>query len=78
MVFGSLLIMSTTGATYMFSLYSNDIKESSGYDQTILNLLSFFKDLGGNVGVPAGLMAEVTPPRLCFQLGLFSTFLATS
>ncbi|CAI0410904.1 unnamed protein product [Linum tenue] len=40
--------MSAAGATYMFGLYSADIKSSLGYDQTTLNLLSFFKDLGGN------------------------------
>ncbi|MBA0780650.1 hypothetical protein Gotri_004728, partial [Gossypium trilobum] len=69
MVFGSLLIMSAAGATYMFSLYSGDIKESLGYDQTTLNYLSFFKDLGTNVGVLSGLIAEVTPPWFVLSVG---------
>jgi hypothetical protein len=38
------VIMSVAGATYMFGLYSDDIKSSLGYDQTTLNLLGFFKD----------------------------------
>ncbi|KAL4290204.1 hypothetical protein GQ457_14G022440 [Hibiscus cannabinus] len=74
MVFGSLLIMSAAGATYMFSLYSTDIKESLGYDQTTLNLLSFFKDLGTNVGVLSGLIAEVTPPWFVLSVGAVLNF----
>ncbi|KAJ4970080.1 hypothetical protein NE237_003179 [Protea cynaroides] len=69
MVFASLLIMSVAGATYMFGLYSNVIKTSLGYDQTTLNLLSFFKDLGGNVGVLSGLINEVTPPWVVLIIG---------
>ncbi|KAJ9181524.1 hypothetical protein P3X46_009647 [Hevea brasiliensis] len=75
MVFASLLIMSVAGATYMFSLYSNDIKTSLGYDQTTLNLLSFFKDLGGNVGVLSGLINEVTPPWVVLSMGVIMNFL---
>ncbi|XVF23511.1 hypothetical protein REPUB_Repub13aG0044900 [Reevesia pubescens] len=74
MVFGSLLIMSAAGATYMFSLYSNEIKESLGYDQSTLNLLSFFKDLGTNVGVLSGLIAEVTPPWFVLSVGAVLNF----
>lgn len=74
MVFGSLLIMSAAGATYMFSLYSGDIKESLGYDQTTLNLMSFFKDLGTNVGVLSGLIAEVTPPWFVLSVGAALNF----
>ncbi|XP_057983207.1 uncharacterized protein LOC131168053 [Malania oleifera] len=75
MVFASLLIMSVAGATYMFSLYSNDIKSSLGYDQTTLNLLSFFKDLGGSVGVISGLINEVTPPWVVLSIGAAMNFL---
>ncbi|XP_022743029.1 protein NUCLEAR FUSION DEFECTIVE 4-like [Durio zibethinus] len=74
MVFGSLLIMSAAGATYMFSLYSTDIKTSLGYDQTTLNMLSFFKDLGSNVGVISGLIAEVTPPWFVLSVGAVLNF----
>ncbi|KAJ4843359.1 hypothetical protein Tsubulata_023894 [Turnera subulata] len=74
MVFASLLIMAVAGATYMFSLYSNDIKTSLGYDQSTLNLLSFFKDLGGNVGVLSGLINEVTPPWVVLIVGAVMNF----
>ncbi|GMI80584.1 PICLORAM RESISTANT30 [Hibiscus trionum] len=74
MVFGSLLIMSAAGATYMFSLYSGEIKESLGYDQTTLNLISFFKDLGTNVGVLSGLIAEVAPPWFVLSVGAVLNF----
>ncbi|CAI9091175.1 OLC1v1026131C1 [Oldenlandia corymbosa var. corymbosa] len=74
MIFGTILIMAAAGATYMFALYSGDIKESLGYDQTTLNLLSFFKDLGANVGVLSGLINEVTPPWVVLSLGAVLNF----
>uniref|UniRef100_A0A2P2N139 Uncharacterized protein MANES_10G051300 n=1 Tax=Rhizophora mucronata TaxID=61149 RepID=A0A2P2N139_RHIMU len=73
-VFASFLIMSAAGATYMFGLYSNDIKTALGYDQTTLNLLSFFKDLGANFGVISGLINEVTPPWVVLLLGAVMNF----
>ncbi|KAE9461236.1 hypothetical protein C3L33_06816, partial [Rhododendron williamsianum] len=57
-LFASFLIMAGAGATYLFGVYSKEIKSSLGYDQTTLNLLGFFKDLGANVGVLSGLIAE--------------------
>nr|XP_043612639.1 uncharacterized protein LOC122584659 [Erigeron canadensis] len=74
MVFASFLIMSAAGATYMFGLYSSEIKKSLGYDQSTLNLLSFFKDLGSNVGVLSGLIAEVTPPWFVLSMGSVLNF----
>ncbi|KFK36814.1 hypothetical protein AALP_AA4G174900 [Arabis alpina] len=74
MFFASLLVMSTAGATYMFGIYSADIKGNLGYDQTTLNLLSFFKDLGANVGVLAGLINEVTPPWFVLAIGAVLNF----
>ncbi|KAK4851657.1 hypothetical protein QYF36_017220 [Acer negundo] len=74
MVFASLLIMSVAGATYMFSLYSTDIKKSLGYDQSTLNMLSFFKDLGANIGVISGLINEVTPPWIVLSAGAVMNF----
>ncbi|OMP02423.1 Nodulin-like protein [Corchorus olitorius] len=59
-LFASFMIMAGAGATYLFGTYSKQIKSSLGYDQTTLNLLGFFKDLGANVGVLSGLVAEVT------------------
>lgn len=40
-----------------------------GYDQTTLNLLSFFKDLGANLGLLSGLINELTSPWVVFLLG---------
>ncbi|KAK7278998.1 hypothetical protein RJT34_24039 [Clitoria ternatea] len=69
MVFSSFMIMSFSGASYMFSLYSREIKSVLGYDQSTLNLLSFFKDLGSNIGIISGLINEVTPPCVVLTIG---------
>lgn len=74
MVFATTLIMSAAGATYMFGLYSKVIKSSLGYDQSTLNLLSFFKDLGSNVGILSGLINEVTPPWVVLSIGAVLNF----
>ena len=74
MVFASFLIMFAAGATYMFGLYSAEIKSSLGYDQTTLNLLSLFKDLGANVGILSGLINEVTPPWGVLSIGAILNF----
>ncbi|XP_052187438.1 protein NUCLEAR FUSION DEFECTIVE 4-like [Diospyros lotus] len=74
MVFACFLIMSAAGATYMFGFYSGTVKSSLGYDQTTLTLLSFFKDLGANVGVLSGLINEVTPPWVVLSLGAVLNF----
>ncbi|KAH7854153.1 hypothetical protein Vadar_010800 [Vaccinium darrowii] len=74
MVFASFLVMSAAGATYMFGEYSGDIKSALGYDQTTITLLSFFKDLGGNVGILSGLINEVTPPWVVLSMGALLNF----
>ncbi|KAF0908899.1 hypothetical protein E2562_030201 [Oryza meyeriana var. granulata] len=68
-VFASLLILTASGATYIFSIYSRALKESLGYDQRTLNTVSFFKDLGANLGVLSGLINEVTPPWVVLAIG---------
>ncbi|KAE9465340.1 hypothetical protein C3L33_02749, partial [Rhododendron williamsianum] len=74
MVFASFLIMSAAGATYMFGDYSGEIKSALGYDQTTITLLSFFKDLGANVGILSGLINEVTPPWVVLAMGAVLNF----
>uniref|UniRef100_A0A7N2MG14 Nodulin-like domain-containing protein n=1 Tax=Quercus lobata TaxID=97700 RepID=A0A7N2MG14_QUELO len=69
MAFTSLSIMSVSGSTYIFSVYSNNIKSTLGYDQTSLNLVSFFKDLGSSVGVLSLLINEITPPWMVLLIG---------
>ncbi|KAM7268646.1 hypothetical protein ACFE04_010812 [Oxalis oulophora] len=73
-VFVSFLIMAASGATYMFGLYSDDIKSALAYDQTTLNHLSFFKDLGANLGVISGLINEVSPPWVVLVIGAILNF----
>ncbi|WOK99391.1 protein NUCLEAR FUSION DEFECTIVE 4-like [Canna indica] len=68
-LFASFLIMAASGATYIFSAYSEAIKSSLGYDQHTLNTISFFKDLGANVGVLPGLVNEVAPPSAVLATG---------
>ncbi|CAH9113891.1 unnamed protein product [Cuscuta epithymum] len=74
MVFASLLIEAMAGSTFMFGLYSREMKSSLGYDQTTLNLVSFFKDLGANVGIISGLINEVTPPWVVLLAGALMNF----
>jgi hypothetical protein len=69
MVIASFIIMSTAGTPYAFGLYSDVLKSVLGYDQSTLNLVSFFKDVGTNVGVLSGLLAEVTPPWFVLSTG---------
>ncbi|KAL6846863.1 hypothetical protein ACP4OV_022716 [Aristida adscensionis] len=69
MAYGSFLIMSSAGATYIFAIYSKDIKATLGYTQEQLNTVGFFKDVGANVGIHAGLFAEVAPTWLVLAVG---------
>ncbi|KAF5176224.1 Nuclear fusion defective [Thalictrum thalictroides] len=66
--------MAGAGATYLFGTYSKAIKQTLGYTQTTLNLLGFFKDLGSNIGVFSGLIAEVTPTWFVLLSGAATNF----
>ncbi|KAL5735056.1 hypothetical protein ACOSP7_032917 [Xanthoceras sorbifolium] len=74
MMFASFLIMAGAGATYLFGVYSKEIKTTLGYDQSTLNLLGTCKDLGANVGVLSGLLAEVAPPWFVLLVGSVMNF----
>ncbi|GLJ16548.1 hypothetical protein SUGI_0283150 [Cryptomeria japonica] len=65
----SFLIISFSGATYIFGLYSPAIKSALEYDQKTLNTLGFFKDLGANLGIISGLLNEVTPAWFVLAVG---------
>uniref|UniRef100_A0A803MKX2 Nodulin-like domain-containing protein n=1 Tax=Chenopodium quinoa TaxID=63459 RepID=A0A803MKX2_CHEQI len=69
MAFTTIIILTFIGTSYIFSLYSSDIKTTLGYDQATLNLLGFFKDLGAYVSVHAGLIMEVAPPWVILSIG---------
>ncbi|KAI3676966.1 hypothetical protein L1987_86582 [Smallanthus sonchifolius] len=73
-LFASFLIMAGAGATYLFGIYSKDIKTTLRYDQTTLNLIGFFKDVGSSVGVVSGLIAEVTPTWCLLLIGAAVNF----
>ncbi|QHO54847.1 hypothetical protein HN51_009875 [Arachis hypogaea] len=74
MVFGSSLILSCAGASYMFGMYSKDLKATLGYDQTTLNTIGFFKNLGANSGIISGLIAEITPTWMILLIGAVTNF----
>jgi len=77
-VFVSFLIMSCAGGTYIFGLYSEAIKTTLGYDQSTLNTLGFFKDLGANVGIVSGLINEVSPPWVVLGVGAIMNIISYS
>ncbi|XP_022970398.1 uncharacterized protein LOC111469397 [Cucurbita maxima] len=73
-VFTSFPIMIGCGSPYLFGTYSKLLKTKFDYNQTQLNTLGFAKDLGSNLGVFAGLFAEVAPPWMLFLVGISSNF----
>ncbi|RZC90979.1 hypothetical protein C5167_028814 [Papaver somniferum] len=74
MLFAAILLMGSTGGIYIFGIYSKEIKKTMGYDQTTLNLLGFFKDLGSSIGIFSGLIAEVTPNWFVLLVGTSLNF----
>uniref|UniRef100_A0A251RWA8 Putative nodulin-like, Major facilitator superfamily domain protein n=1 Tax=Helianthus annuus TaxID=4232 RepID=A0A251RWA8_HELAN len=72
----SIWIQITSGATYTFGIYSATLKSSQGYDQTTLNTVSVFKDIGGNIGVLAGLLYSAVTSSSRFGSGLWPVYLA--
>ncbi|KAF8006011.1 hypothetical protein BT93_K0330 [Corymbia citriodora subsp. variegata] len=52
----SILIQSTSGSLYTFSVYSPALKSTQGYSQSTLDTISVFKDFGGNCGILSGLL----------------------
>ncbi|CAA7013652.1 unnamed protein product [Microthlaspi erraticum] len=52
----SIWIQCTGGGSYTFGIYSAALKSTQSYDQSTLDTVSVFKDIGGNVGVLSGLV----------------------
>ncbi|GLJ46981.1 hypothetical protein SUGI_0991680 [Cryptomeria japonica] len=69
MAVSSFFILSFAGSTYIFGLYSQAIKVSLMYDQKDIDMLAFFKDLGLNVGILAGLINEISCPWVVLGMG---------
>ncbi|CAN0900748.1 Protein NUCLEAR FUSION DEFECTIVE 4 [Linum grandiflorum] len=49
-------IQCVVGATYTFGIYSSVLKTTQGYDQSTLDTVSVFKDIGANAGILSGLL----------------------
>lgn len=69
MVFASLLIQAGSGTTYIYHLYSAEIKESLGYDEDAMSQITFFRDVGANLAIFNGLIVEVIPTWLALIVG---------
>lgn len=52
----SIWIQCTSGSSYCFGIYSSLLKSSQAYDQSTLDSVAFFKDVGANVGLLSGLL----------------------
>ncbi|KAL7606234.1 hypothetical protein Lser_V15G18308 [Lactuca serriola] len=52
----SIWIQCSCGASYAFGIYSAALKSSQGYDQSTLDTVSVFKDIGANIGILSGLL----------------------
>lgn len=54
----SIWIQCSCGASYTFGIYSAALKSSQGYDQSTLDTVSVFKDIGANIGILSGLLYD--------------------
>ncbi|KAL0663725.1 hypothetical protein Bca4012_100562 [Brassica carinata] len=52
----SIWIQCASGASYTFGIYSAVLKSTQSYDQSTLDTVSVFKDIGANAGVFSGLL----------------------
>ncbi|KAL5722518.1 hypothetical protein ACHQM5_006032 [Ranunculus cassubicifolius] len=52
----SIWIQYTSGASYTFGIYSSILKSSQNYDQSTLDSVAVFKDIGANIGLLSGLL----------------------
>ncbi|EEF52102.1 protein NUCLEAR FUSION DEFECTIVE 4 [Ricinus communis] len=70
----SIWIQCSCGASYTFGIYSSILKSSQNYDQSTLDTVSVFKDIGANAGVISGLLySAVTLQRNRRWLGIFGS-----
>ncbi|KAK7317225.1 hypothetical protein RJT34_01270 [Clitoria ternatea] len=77
----SIWIQCSSGSLYTFSIYSQTLKSTQHYDQSTLDIVSVYKDIGANVGVISGLLYDflarttTTGPSLIHLLGSAQCFL---
>ncbi|KAK1422325.1 hypothetical protein QVD17_25361 [Tagetes erecta] len=76
----SIWIQCTAGTTYTFGIYSAALKSSQGYDQSTLDTVSLFKDIGADIGLLSGLLyaavADKDRDSCRFGSGLSLVYLA--
>jgi|UniRef100_A0A2N9IXB1 hypothetical protein len=73
-VFASLMIMAGAGATYIYGLYSKLIQSTFGYDAEAMDQITLYRDVGANVAIFSGLIAEVIPTWLVTLIGAGMNF----
>lgn len=61
-VAASIWIQWSCGASYTFSIYSPILKSTQRYDQSTLDTVSVFKDIGANFGILSGLLYSAVAP----------------
>lgn len=75
----STWIQCTSGSLYTFSVYSQTLKTTQGYDQSTLDTVSVFKDFGANCGILSGILysysAKWYGPWLVLLAGAVQCFL---
>ncbi|KAI3761329.1 hypothetical protein L1987_51741 [Smallanthus sonchifolius] len=59
----SIWIQCSSGASYTFGIYSAALKSSQGYDQSTLDTVSVFKDIGANIGLLSGLLYDAVADK---------------
>lgn len=62
MIAVGILVMITSAGAYSFGLYSQKLKSVLNINQEQMNLVANFKDLGVNLGIPAGLLYDFWSP----------------
>lgn len=73
----SIWIQCSSGSSYCFAIYSSTLKSSQGYDQSTLDTVSVFKDIGANIGILSCLLYHaVTYNQGGFGSGLWWVYLA--
>jgi hypothetical protein len=68
-IVAGIWIQCTSGSSYTFGIYSETIKSNLSYDQSTLDTISSFKDIGANVGVISGLLYGITSPWVVLLAG---------
>ncbi|XP_010255962.1 PREDICTED: protein NUCLEAR FUSION DEFECTIVE 4-like [Nelumbo nucifera] len=74
----SIWIQCTSGSAYAFGIYSPVLKSSQSYDQSTLDSIAVFKDIGANAGILSGLLysSVAVRPRYCSSSSSSSSWIS--